>query len=130
MSPHSLFFSRLNNPSSFSLSSWEGCYNPWINFVALLWPLQKLHIFLVLWAPDLDTVFQLGLHKCRTEGDNHLPHLADHPSSDGTQDIVGLLGCKHTLLITNCDFFSPTSLLLSARFLVQKKNSRKGDNSK
>ncbi len=43
-----------------------------------LHPLEQLHIFLVLWAPDLDTILQRGPH--RVEGDNHLPLSAGHPS--------------------------------------------------
>ncbi|XP_032300907.1 transcription factor PU.1 isoform X1 [Coturnix japonica] len=61
-------------------------------------PLQKLHIFPVLGTPDLDTVLQLGPHEGRAEGDNHLPGPAGHPSSDGTQDTIGLGDCKRTLL--------------------------------
>ena len=60
--------------------------------------IQKIHLFLVLGAPDLNTVLQLGPHKSRVEGDSHLPHPADHSSSDGTWDIISIPGCKLTLL--------------------------------
>ena len=61
-------------------------------------PPQQLHILPVLGASALDTVVQQGPHESRVEGDNHLPVLAGHPSSDGTQNTIGLLGCKHTLV--------------------------------
>jgi len=61
-------------------------------------PLQKLHILPELGAPVLDEVLQLGPHEGRIEGSSHLPHPVDHPSSEGTQDTIGLPGCKHSLL--------------------------------
>ena len=86
---HNLLFSRLNKSCSLSLSSKERS----------LWhppePLQQLHIFLVLRAPD--TVLQMGPHECRAEGDN-LSLPAGCPSFDATQDAVGLPGCKCLLL--------------------------------
>lgn len=57
----------------------------------LLDPLQNLHTFSVLGAPDLDAVRQLGLHEGRVERDNQLP--AGHLSSNGTQGTTGLPGC-------------------------------------
>ena len=42
-------------------------------------PLQQLHIFPVLGAPDLDTVLQMGPYEDRAERDNHLPVPAGHP---------------------------------------------------
>ena len=42
-------------------------------------PLQQLSVFLILGAPYLDTVLQMGPHKSRIEGDNHLPLPAGHP---------------------------------------------------
>jgi len=36
-------------------------------------PLQQLYVFLVLEAPYMDTVLQMGPHEGREEGDNHLP---------------------------------------------------------
>ena len=50
---------------------------------------------LMLGAPGLDTVLQMGPHKGRAEEDNH---PAGHLSFDAVQDTVGLLGHKHTLL--------------------------------
>lgn len=60
--------------------------------MAFIWILSKSS---TLTAPKLDTVLQLGLHEGRVEGDNHFP---DYPSFDAAQGIVGLQGCKHTLL--------------------------------
>ena len=64
-------------------------------------PLQKLHIFSVLGAPDLDAVlhtFQMRPHKGKVEGNNHLHSPAGYSSSDAAQDTIGLLGRKRTLL--------------------------------
>ena len=58
---------------------------------------QQLHVLLVLGAPELNTVLQVGSHESRVEGQNHLPEPAGHTSLDATQDTVGLLSCKRTL---------------------------------
>ncbi|KAK4824308.1 hypothetical protein QYF61_013053 [Mycteria americana] len=63
-----------------------------------LGPLQQLHVLLVLRAPELDAVLQVGSHQSRVEGQNPLPRPAGHASFDAAQDMVGLLGCKCTLL--------------------------------
>ena len=42
-------------------------------------PLQQRRIFLVLEAPDLDTVFQMGPHKGWVEGDHHPLSLLTTP---------------------------------------------------
>jgi len=34
-------------------------------------------------------------HQSRVDGQNHLPQPAGHASFDASQDMVGLLGCKH-----------------------------------
>ena len=60
--------------------------------------LQQLHVFFVLWAPELDTVLQVGSHKSGVEGQNHVLRPAGHTSFAVTQATVGLLGCKHILL--------------------------------
>ncbi|KAK4824658.1 hypothetical protein QYF61_017031 [Mycteria americana] len=60
-------------------------------------PLQQLHVLLVLRAPELDAVLQVGSQQSRVEGQNHLPRPAGHASFDAAQDTVGLLGCKRTL---------------------------------
>ena len=61
-------------------------------------PLQQLLICLVLGAPGLDAVQQVGPHEGRTEGNNHLPCPAGHPSFDAAQDTVVFPGYKQTLL--------------------------------
>ena len=68
-------FSMLDKSCSLNLSSLERCSSP---LEPPLNKLQKLLIFLVLQAPGLDAVFQMGPHKNRVEGDNHLP--AGHSS--------------------------------------------------
>lgn len=40
----------------------------------------------------------MGPHQSRVEGDNHLPLPAGRSSLNAAQDLVGLLGCKCTLL--------------------------------
>jgi len=37
-------------------------------------------------------------HQSRVEGQNPLPRPAGHASLDAAQDMVGLLGCEHTLV--------------------------------
>ncbi|KAK4825966.1 hypothetical protein QYF61_003535 [Mycteria americana] len=63
----------------------------------LLDPLQQVHLFPVPRTPELDAVLQVGSHQSRVEGQNHLPRPAGHASFDAAQDMVGLLGCEHTL---------------------------------
>ena len=46
----------------------------------------------------LDQLQKHWPHKGRGEGDNHFPLTASLPSSDVAQDMVGLLGCRYTLL--------------------------------
>ena len=55
-------------------------------------PLQQLHVLLVLGAPGLDAVLQVGSHEVGTITSlSLLP-----PLFDAAQDTAGLLGCKHT----------------------------------
>jgi len=49
-------------------------------------------------VPEVGAVLQVGSHENRVEGQNHLPWPTCHASLDATQDTVGLLGCKYTLL--------------------------------
>ncbi|KAK4819472.1 LOW QUALITY PROTEIN: hypothetical protein QYF61_004698 [Mycteria americana] len=95
-SPRSLLFSRLNNPSSLSLSLEERCSSPRIIFVALLWPCSSSSMSFL--APELDAGLQARSHQSRVEGQNHLPRPAGHAAFDAAQDTVGLLGCKRTSL--------------------------------
>jgi len=55
-------------------------------------------VFLMLGAPELDAVFQVGSHKSGLKGQNHLPRPAGYASLDAAQVTVGFLGCKCTLL--------------------------------
>ncbi|KAK4827796.1 hypothetical protein QYF61_021788 [Mycteria americana] len=57
-----------------------------------------VHVFLMLWASELDAVLQVGFHQSEVEGQNHLPQPAGHASFDAAQDTVGFLGCERTLL--------------------------------
>ncbi|PKU47477.1 hypothetical protein llap_2217 [Limosa lapponica baueri] len=58
--------------------------------------LQQVHVLLMLGAPELDAVLQLGTYKSGVEGENHLPQPAGH-DSDAVQDAIGFLGCQCTL---------------------------------
>jgi len=60
--------------------------------------LQQLYVILVLGAPELGTGLQVESHQSRAEGQNPLPRPARHISLDAAQDMVGLVGCKHTLV--------------------------------
>ena len=46
----SLFCSRLNNPSSLSLSSWDRCSSPFITSVAHRWTLSSMSMSLLCWG--------------------------------------------------------------------------------
>jgi len=78
-------------------------------------------MFPVLGAPDLDSLFQLGPHNARVERDNHLPHPAGHPSSDGTQDTISLTDCKCTL--AHLKFFISWDLKSFSTGLLSRSSS-------
>ncbi|KAK4814559.1 hypothetical protein QYF61_023758 [Mycteria americana] len=62
--PPSLLFSRLNRPSSPSLSSWERCSGPLNVFEALCWTLSTLSMSLLYWrSPELGTALQVIVEK-------------------------------------------------------------------
>jgi len=61
-------------------------------------PLQQVHIFPVLRAPELNGGLQVGSHQRGAAGQNLLPEPADYASFGAAQDTIGLLGCKPTLL--------------------------------
>lgn len=67
----------------------EDVLQPSDHLCELLHLLQQFHI-LVLGAPELDVLLQ----ESKIEGENHLPHPADHISFDAVQDTVDLLGLK------------------------------------
>lgn len=62
-------------------------------FVALLWTPLNRSMYFLCW----------GLQSCTlqsqssVEGENYLPQLAGHVSSDGTQDMFGFMGSEHKL---------------------------------
>ena len=61
-------------------------------------PFQQLRVFPVLRAPELNAGLQGRSHQSRVEGQNNFPQPAGHTSFDAVQDMIGFLGCKHTLL--------------------------------
>ena len=60
-------------------------------------PLQHLHVFTVLRAPELDARLPGTSHQSGAEGHNPLPRSAAHAAGDAAQGLVGLLGCEYTL---------------------------------
>jgi len=68
---------------------------------SFLWPpldpLQQVHVFPVLRAPQLGAGLQAGSHQSGVEGQNPLPRPAGHAAFDAARDTVGLLCCEHIL---------------------------------
>ncbi|KAK4827794.1 hypothetical protein QYF61_021747 [Mycteria americana] len=92
-------FSLKPLPLVLSLRALERYSSPLIIFMAPpLDSLQQVHVLLMLGAPELNAVLQVGSHKSRVEGENPPPRPAGHASFDAAQDTVGSLGCKRTLL--------------------------------
>jgi len=52
----------------------------------------------MLGAPELDAGLQVRSQESRVKGQNPLPRSAGHASLHAAQDMVGLLGCKRTLV--------------------------------
>jgi len=80
--------------------------------------LQHVHVLLVLWAPELNTLIQVGSHRSRLVGQNHLPHPAGQASFDTAQDAIGFLGYE-CMLLAHVQFFihqCPQVLLCRAAF--------------
>jgi len=79
-------------------------------------PLQHIHVLLMLVAPELDAVLQVGSQESGVKRHNHLPRPAGHASLDAAQDTVGFLGCKRTLLahVELCVHQYPQVLLRAA----------------
>ena len=68
------------------------------NFCQPSLALQRVHVFPVLKAPELDAGLQVRSHQSGAEGQNHLPQPAAQASLDAAQDTVGLLGCELTFV--------------------------------
>jgi len=58
----------------------------------------KFPVLLELGGPELDTLLQMSPHQGRVKGKNHFLHPTDHTLSNASQDTIGLLGLKGTLL--------------------------------
>ena len=96
-STQSFLFSRVNSPSSLSLSSYGRCSNPRTFFVACLWTSSSRFMFLLYWGLRIWTQYsRWGLSWA--EEQDHLPHPAYHTTFDAAQYMVGFLGCEGTLL--------------------------------
>lgn len=59
-------------------------------------PFQKVHV-LVLGAPELNAVLEVGGHVSRTDN-NHFTWPSGHISFEAAHDTVDFVGCKHALL--------------------------------
>jgi len=89
--------SRLNSPSSLSLSSQEICSRALIIFVRLRGTLWYVTASLVQRSPGLDAVLQGWPHQRCTEGKEPLPRPAGSTLA-AAQDPVSSLCCELTLL--------------------------------
>jgi len=70
-SPQNFLFSRLNKPTSYSLSSQGRCYNPLSTFVALLQTLSNSSPSFLYWRPQTWMQYSSwGPHEGRVEGNN------------------------------------------------------------
>ena len=71
-------------------------------------PLQQLHILLVLRAPELDAVFQVGSPESRVEEQNHLPWPSGNASLDATQELwLQLTSCRLWKFIKTLQIYKP-----------------------
>lgn len=96
--PLSLLFSRLNPPSSLSLSFYDRCSNALIHLcspLSLLGFLQYDHVSIVLGSPKQDPVS----HQCRAEGSHHRFPCFSDSLSNAAQDAVDHLCHKSTLMV-------------------------------
>lgn len=87
--PLSLFFSKMNNPSSLTLYSCQLLQS--LNHLhgLSLYSFTYLHVFLVLGRPGQDTALQVSWH--------HFPGPAGKALPNAAQDAVGLLCHKYPL---------------------------------
>ena len=60
-------------------------------------PLQQVHVFPVLGAPEVDAGLQVRSHLSRLEGQNLLPRPAGHAAFDAAQETAIHLHCERTL---------------------------------
>ena len=81
---------KLNNPNSLTLSSWA-------LLGGLLWTRLNKCMSFLCWGPWSWARYSKW-SLTRAEWQNHLPQPAGHASFDAAQDMVGFLGCRHTLL--------------------------------
>jgi len=83
---------------------------PWLSAC-----LHRGQLDVMLGAPEMNVVLQVGPHESRVEGQNHLPQPDGHTSLDATQDTVGLLDCQHTLLAHAESFINQHTQVLLLR---------------
>ena len=93
-SPWKLLLSRLNSPSSLSLSSSGEAFHPLNNLCGLpLDVLQQVYVSPVLGTPHQDAVLQVRPHQHhRVEGQHNLSQPAGYASFAVALDTVGFLG--------------------------------------
>lgn len=72
-SPQSLLTSRLDRPTSLSLSSWDRCFSPQMIFVNLLCTCSGRSMSFLHWEPWSWLQYsRQDSHENRAEGANHL----------------------------------------------------------
>jgi len=82
--------------------------------------LQQLYIILVLGAPGLGAVMQVGPYEGRAEAYSHLPCPSGHPSSDAAQDAVCLPSSECTLLARIKVFIHQNTQVLLGRAVLNE----------
>lgn len=100
----SLPFSRLNSPSSLSLSSNERCSYSSNIFVVLHHTYSSKSLSFLYWEPRLDTVFQMFPQQCWIGRKDHLSHPAGIGMFFGASWILSETPI-HLLLILEVPFF-------------------------
>lgn len=88
--PHALnlLISRLYNPSSQNLPSWEALLSLHRLYGPPLDSVQEIHVSSVLRSPNLDTAFQVRPHQCWVKGKHHLPQPDEDTPPDAAQTLI------------------------------------------
>ena len=109
-SPQSLLFSRLNKPNTLKPFFMREVHKPGYHLCGPLLDIpQLLCIFLVLEAPGLDALLQVGPHMGRANWHNHPPYPAGHPLSVHIRiQLAFQAASTHFWLMSNFSFIRTT----------------------